>query len=183
MKVVKRIGVFETNSSSTHSMVLLPKEEWQKDCQKKEPKYRDYYVLDDPKDKLYMACGCCEELFDSELAASQKRKESYAKVRKAIKDGDEIWLEPDSFSWQLAVEFFVKVYCDMFGEEYTTLLNQIIEENKSGRPCHMRFFCDGALRDAIDDYGEIYSLFYGDPRTTIEYYLSKNNVLVCREEY
>lgn len=63
MKTVKRTGVFETNSSSTHTLVLMSSDAYEEDKKLEKPKFRKYSVLKNLKDKFFMACGCCKELF------------------------------------------------------------------------------------------------------------------------
>lgn len=188
MKIVRREGVFETNSSSVHTLVLTEKENWEKEA---DTKYKKYRVLTDAKDKLYMACGCCHELFPSEKNATESRKEWYARLRELLKDESVYFtLYPENVSCELAVEILVDVYCEKFGGDREKLAAQINAINNSGRGCHMKFFSEGALYDADSDYRLIEQLFYGAVRSEewgfrpkIVDFFDNGKVLCCREYY
>lgn len=186
MKIVQRKGVFETNSSSTHTLILTTKDQWEKEAQ---TKYKKYRVLSSPLDKLNMACGCCHELFPSE-ERSEKLKEICARVREHLHDEDDIFLYPHALSCELAVKILTDVYCRKYGGDSEDLQMRINAINSSGRACHMEFFSEGALYDPSSDYGVIEDLFYDAIHSgmsgvyqKIADYFDENNVLVCREYY
>ena len=164
MKVAIRRGVFETNSSSTHTLALVTKEDYEADKELKKPKYRKFNVITSKRDKLLMACGCCAELFD---------EYEYS-------DGKNDLPTP----CEVAVGQFVQIYCELTGENYKSTYASINAKNKSGRACHMTFFSEGALYDAEYDYDLIDRLLDGNNvEKKIREYFDDNNLLCYREVY
>lgn len=188
MKVVKRYGVFETNSSSTHSLIMIGAAEWKgtKDTGKR----KKYNALTSKKDKLYMAAGCCEELFRPEEYImdydSPSEKRACNRNKRKAKESPDDFLDVNALSQELALEFIFEVYCKLTGNDYTAVKNEIEKKNKSGRACHMKFFDEGALYDERYDYALIYDLFSGSAneiRRNLEWYFSDDNVLLYLEYY
>lgn len=170
MKIVVRRGVFETNSSSTHTLALVTKENYEADNELKKPKYRKFNVIATKRDKLLMACGCCVELFDT-----------YDFLEK---DVDSAYVGSLTTPCEIAVDQFVRIYCELTGEDYKSTYASIDAKNKSGRACHMNFFSEGALYDAEYDYELIDRLLDGNNvENKIREYFDDSNLLCYREIY
>lgn len=197
MKIVRREGVFETNSSSTHNLVLLSKQAYEADKAQAKPKYRHYGVLDNKEDKLIMACGCCEELMATEEQielyaregdeSSVERKKTYDDIKEylAYGAGDRIYMWSGSISYELAVSFIVRVYCELTGADYGKKYDEIIH-NTEKRMLHMKFFDEGSLMDSYSDYFLIAELFEGDESevlNNIRRYFDDDNLLCYIERY
>lgn len=189
MKIVKRTGVFETNSSSTHSIILVAKEDLEKN-----PKVEKHHKLTSKKDKLMMACGCFYEIYEDNSPYRDENQAYYdiddelmkAFVTKTQTDpfADD-YLTSDDLTCDTAIRLLVSVYCNLTGEDFDTVFNPIIEKNKSGRACHTLFFREGALYDTEFDYDLIDMLFVGPISKiieNIENYFDDGNVL-CYLEY
>lgn len=197
MKIVKRIGVFETNSSSTHTLTLVSKQDYEADKATAKPKYRKYGVVATKEDKLLMACGCCEEMFLTEEQINEyagwgdeysvKRKEEYDEIKRCIANGlgDSISFAGDDISYELAVSFAVRVYCELTGDNFDKKYDEIIH-NESQRYLHMKFFDEGALSEPKWDYLLIYDLFHWDESEMLDnlrHYFDDEFVLLYRECY
>ena len=201
MKTVKRIGVFETNSSSTHTLALVSKETYEADKSASAPKYRRHGVVAFKSDKLYMACGCCQELFVEEERIAEyaswegddqqyqiERKQGYDEVKNALVEGrgDEIDMYVDNTYYEVAMGLIVRVYCELTGEDYDKTYKALDAKNHSGRACHMKFFSEGALDDEQWDYRLFVNLLEGsesDVLNALRYYFDDANVLLYREFY
>lgn len=190
MKTVIRIGVFETNSSSTHTIMIMSKDALAADLKSVKPKMRKFGQIKTKKDKLYLACGCCYELFPTEENCLQY--ENWDDEQKAqyflLKNRDDIAADMDfaeyDFSYEIAIDFIVRIYCKLTGENYDAVIKNINKKNKSGRACHMKFFEEGALYDADSDYWVIAKMFDGkisDIEDKIESYFDDNRVVCYRE--
>lgn len=215
MKTAVRIGVFETNSSSTHTLMIMSKDALEKDRKTEKPKTRKFNTLTSKKDKLYMACGCCYEMCPKEdvhleynctddydkaayLALKNHEKiveeidldaylELYApKLQPCGEDLYERVYSKSDFSYEVAMDYIVGVYCRLTGEDYAAVMKEVDGKNKSGRACHMKFFDEGALYDEDWDYRLICDLFDGTPSeidANIAAYFDDDKVLCYREFY
>lgn len=196
MKIVKRRGVFETNSSSTHNLVLLSRKDYEADKAQKKPKYRNYGVLDSKEDKLRMACGCCEELFLTEEQMERyaihggegnaANKKEYDEIKGFISNGygDYVYMHYEVMSYELAVSFLARVYCELTGKNYAKAYDGIIH-NTEKRSLHMKFFDEGALYDERWDYMIIADMFEGgesEVLNNIRRYFDDDKLL-CYFEY
>lgn len=190
MKTVKRIGVFETNSSSIHSMSLVSRDALEEDAKAEKPKYAKYKRLTSKADKLYMACGCCHELYDDN-GSYDDAKDRVGDYATLLRHADDLEYYCDTccgeydIKYGVAIELLVGVYCELTGEDFEKLRQSVLKINKSGRACHMRFFYEGALYDADSDYYMIDDMFLRGPISTIikriRKYFDDDNVLCCRE--
>lgn len=166
MKIVKRIGVFETNSSSTHTLALVSKQDYEADKSTAKPKYRKYNALTTKYDKLLMACGCCKELFDDNYNYSDDSTRTLA--------------------CEATISLFVRVYCNVTHEDYDKTFAQIMSTNRSGRACHMKFFYEGALYEADYDYMLFDDMVEGSLSTVLDRisrYFDDETLLLYREFY
>lgn len=185
MKTVKRIGVFETNSSSIHTMILVKRDFYEEDLRKEKPRYRKYEVIKSKEDKLYMACGCAWELFVPEknyLNGLFGDKEEFLANKQLMAEGVDVFLTQDDVSYEMAMQFIVTAYCEATNNNYESTLEKLDKKNRTGRACHMKFFEEGALLEY--DYELINDLFYGDVSeicAAIRAYFSDDNVLCYRE--
>lgn len=214
MKKVIRLGVFETNSSSTHSLMMMPKEALETDENGK-PAKRKCGVITSKFDKLLMACGCCYEIFADERThlqyncTEEEDQKNYFALKNHEKIYEDITLEDyiaspycncrqvgedlfertydqRDFSYEVAIDYVVGVYCKLTGEDYDAVSKDILRRNKSGRACHMKFFEEGALYDADWDYRLICELFTGtidDIECSVAAYFNDNYALCYREFY
>ena len=163
MKIVKRLGVFETNSSSTHTLTLVSKADYEADKATEKPKYRKYGVVATKEDKLLMACGCCYEIYEDSPPSRWRPS-----------------------SCDRAIGWMVRAYCDLTGEDYDKTLAFVNATNHSGRACHMKFFSEGALYDADSDYRIIDDLLDHTKAKMTENmrrYFDDEVVLLYREYY
>ena len=201
MKTVKRIGVFETNSSSTHTLSLVSKDVYEADKATEKPKYRRHAMIASKQDKLYMACGCCEELFLEEERMADyaswegddqqyqiERKRDYDEVKNALAEGrgDEIYMDVDNTYYEVAMGLIMRVYCELTGADYDKTYQTVDKKNHSGRACHMKFFREGALDDEQSHYLLFVNLLEGnesDVLNALRYYFDDANVLLYREFY
>lgn len=196
MKIVVREGVFETNSSSTHNLVLVSKKDYEADKAQKKPKYRHYGVLDNKEDKLRMACGCCDEMLVTEEDINRyasyggegniNRKKEYDEIKDYLTNGlgDYCYMWYGCISYELAVSLIARVYCELTGKNYDKTYDGIIH-NTEKRMLHMKFFDEGALNDSASSYMIIADLFQGDESevlSNIRRYFDDDNVL-CYIEY
>lgn len=196
MKIVVRAGVFETNSSSTHNLVLVSKKDYETDKASEKPKFRHYGVLDNKEDKLLMACGCCEEMLLTEekinLCASYgdersiERKNEYEEIKDLIAHGlgDCSYMWHGWISYEMAISFIARVYCELTGKDYGKTYDEIIH-NTEKRMLHMKFFDEGALNDSVLSYRIIADLFKGNENevlNNIRRYFDDDNLL-CYIEY
>ncbi len=170
MKVVKRIGVFETNSSSTHSLSIVKSDMVNKNAK--------YGVITSKLDKLYMACGCAEEIYP------QRDTDEVREAEERFANGEGVY---DKLSYQTVIRLLVESYCKLTGEDFDTVHNAILKENKSGRACHMRFFEEGALYDADWDYMPFYKMFRYGTRdeiiAAVDLYFDDEYALMYGERY
>lgn len=165
MKIVQRLGVFETNSSSTHTLALVSKKDYKADKASEKPKYLRYGVVATKEDKLLMACGCCKEICDDQWCENEEDKAILARTKLGL---------------------FVDVYCKLTGDDYDKTYKMIDDINRSGRACHMKFFSEGALYDAEVDYMLIDDMLDGEldeVLAKIRRYFDDENVLLYREYY
>lgn len=197
MKTVKRRGVFETNSSSTHTLTLISVRDFKDDKER----YQGKGIIFSKEDKLLMACGCCHELFveEKQMAAYAswegddqeyqiERKQGYDEVKNAIAEGrgDEIPMCHYTVYYEVAMSLLVRVYCELTGEDYDKTYKRVDKKNHSGRACHMKFFSEGALDDERMDYMLIDDLFDGtetEVLNAIRRYFSDDFALLYREYY
>lgn len=184
MKTVRRIGVFETNSSSSHSLMLCSKDEAEK---MKKNKRKRYGFLTDIDDKFLMACGCCYEMFPEEKDrikyASEADKARREEISARLKSGRNVTLTVDDVTYETALSFLTAVYCDITGKDKDATLAETDGINKSGRACHMKFLYEGSLTDPKSDYSAIYYMFDGDVgeiERHIRRYFGNDNVLCYR---
>ena len=169
MKIAIRNGVFETNSSSTHTLTLVPKAEYDSEMEK----FKHCRALTDKHDKMLMACGCCSEIFVEEKEIARyaswgdeynvERKKEYDEIKDALANGfgDEIYICYDNLYYELAMDFIVRVYCELTGENHDKTYAETVKINNSGRACHMKFFREGSLYDPEFDYCLITDWFSG----------------------
>lgn len=194
MKIAIRNGVFETNSSSTHTLTLVPKAEY--DSEKEE--FKHFRTLTDKHDKLLMACGCCSEIFIEEKEIARyaswgdeceiERKKEYDEIKDALANGfgNEIYISHNNLYYELAMDFIVRVYCELTGDDRDKTYAEMDKINNSGRACHMKFFWEGSLYDPEYDYYLITELFVGDEAdilANIRNYFNDDNLLCYSERY
>lgn len=198
MKLVRRFGVFETNSSSTHTLVLVSLSDYNADKISQFPRYVKFGVAASKSDKLLMACGCCYELFATETQIANyaksgdeydvERKRDCDEIKDALKQGKggDAELCHDNVYYEVAMGLLVRVYCELTGEDYAKIYARTDKKNHSGRACHMKFFSEGALDDEQYDYMLIDDLFDGNESevlNNIRRYFDDGNVLLYREFY
>lgn len=191
MRTVKRVGVFETNSSSMHSMYLVSKDELQNDAVKEE--YKNYRRLENKEDKLLMACGCAHEIFPEEeefLNRGHQGDVTYYKYAKPrLEAGMNMYFDTRHVTYELASFLIVGVYCELTGKDFKTVLADIDGKNKSRkcRSTHFNFFEETALHEAEYDYGVIYRFFWegfaSDIRKKIAQYFSDDAFLMYNERW
>lgn len=187
MKMVQRTGAFETNSSSLHTLILTKKDKWE-EMKAEKPKYNNFTVLTDAKDKLYLACGCCTEIFSWEEYMSEEERAECEEMRMVFRKNIFEFYSPRDFSCELAVELLVRGYCNKAGEDFDTVLKEITEANTPDFPCHLRFFEEEEL-DEPYGYYVIENLFLGGVldgefaimRNIADYFDEDN--LLCYREY
>lgn len=92
MKITIRKNIFETNSSSTHSLILTNKEDLEKDLDKERNNKEEFYPsilcydkFDKKEDKILFLGG----LFDYELINNDDMQEEYDVFIKLLKDQKE----------------------------------------------------------------------------------------------
>lgn len=199
MKTVVRNAVFETNSSSTHTLTLISKADYETDKAQAKPKYRRYNVISSKYDKLLLAAGCCYEMFVRQDYIEEcakygdeddvQRKKDYDELKYMLDvgAGDQVVFTTDDFTYEMAMDMLVRVYCQLTGESYDAIYQKLDAQNRSGRACHMTFFYEGALDDAEWDYMTIYDLFiYSDENEALDNvrrYFDDDNVICYREFY
>lgn len=188
MKTVMRVGVFETNSSSVHTMTLKSRDDIAADGKEEKPKLAKHVKLADKKDKLYMACGCCKELYDDYDQAEDADAYDFATLMQHADDPGFYYndcKDDNDVKYGVAIALLVGIYCELTGEDEKTLKAAILKENSSGRACHTRFFEEGALYSAESDYYIIDDLFWGSSLPAvvkhIRNYFDDDNVLCYRE--
>lgn len=197
MKRVIRSGVFETNSSSTHTLTLISKKDYDADKSSAYPQYRTYGVVATKYDKLLMACGCCEEIFITEKQIDDyaengdeycvNRKKEHDELKGLLEGGlgETAYMRYRIMSYELSVGYIIRVYCELTGKSYDKTYDKIVH-NGSSRYLHMKFFSEGALYDAELDYAVICDLFTGnetDVLNNIRHYFDDDFVLLYREYY
>lgn len=192
MKTAIRERIFETNSSSTHTLTFVGREDYEEDKTSEAPRYRKYRVISDKKGKLWLACGCCHELFvrEKDLKNYEDEEERIKEcdlVKQCAADGKgDACFDHYSVYYETAIDLLVRVYCELTGEPFEQVHKKILRENDSGRACHMRFFSEGALYDERWDYGLIDDLFWGsldDVLASIRGYFNDDYVVCYREFY
>lgn len=206
MKTTIRSKIFETNSSSTHTLALVSKSDYTADRAAPKPKFKRYVSLTDKYDKLLMACGCCHELFydprpdddggrfdefgidpyceDLDPGAA-KTPLTYARLAED-KELEHLYIMSSDVTYSFAIEILTGVYCSLTGKDQEHVKNTVNGNNKCGRACHMKFFEEGALYDAESDYYPIYRLFEGTVKTVlaaVRNYFDDDTVLCYREYY
>lgn len=178
MKAVKRIGVFETNSSSTHTLMLVPADGMG-------DKGDRYGVVATKYNKLLMACGCGYELFPDAKIMDEgyKYSDELRETEEQFAAGEWIY---GKLTYQTTMALLVGEYCKLTGEDYDKTLAEVLRINDSGRACHMKFFSEGALYDEDYDYELILDLFRGtrsEVIAAIDAYFDDKYVLLYREYY
>lgn len=189
MKTVIRTGVFETNSSSLHTLMIMSQDELSADRKSEKPKTRKFETITTKKDKLYLACGCCHEIFTREeyylnYCSDDEARAEYFALKNHEVDPEEAYFSKYDFSYEVAIDHIVRVYCRLTGEDYDAVMQEVDSINKSGRACHMKFFDEGSLYDPDYDYMIITDLFYGSVDGIdrhIEAYFDDDKVVCYRE--
>lgn len=181
MKRVVRYGVFETNSSSTHSLILLKRDTLAEDRKQEKPQYKRYALVESKHDKLYLACGCCAELYEDN---QYYEGEEIDEARRKFAEGEDIDFF-DTMPYDIALRLIIEEYCKQTGDKYEVIAKEIDNYSKKNY-CHMKFFEYGALDSAEWDYDVIRRFFWGtedDMRSKIAYYFEDDNILAYREFY
>lgn len=137
MKIVIRNSIFETNSSSSHSLIITNKENLDKDvnahAKKVGPCLKHYNAVEKKEDKVLFLAG----LFDYEVVQSNSLKEEYNLFLKVLKDNNE--------------------------EE---LLKQVKDNKKEYKkasydePYCVNYFCDGVLMDCSCSFYNAYLNYF-----------------------
>lgn len=151
MKVQIRRGVFETNSSSNHSLIITNRKNFKKECEKVQKKCEWYVInfseVDDQvctkEDKVLMLGG----LFDYEVQNFGILQEEYEIFLKILKDNNEI-------------ELLEKVKEN--SKEY---------EKHSSEPYCTNYFYEGCLSDCTCSFYSKFLKYFDYESLKKEYYM------------